>query len=375
MQNRSNRKMIIGIPKEIKQAENRVGLTNSHVRQLVEQGHQVLVQSEAGKGSLIMDQDYKNVGGQIIPSIEEIYAKSDMIIKVKEPLPEEYPLLKENQILYTFLHLVAEPPLTEVLLKQKIKALAYETIQEENGNLPLLKPMSEVAGKLSTQIGASYLQKDHGGKGILLGGVPGVFQGHTVIIGGGTVGMNAADIAVGMGSKVTILDTNYSRMEYLNHYYKGRVQTLFSNKENIQEVIVSADLLIGAVLTAGSKAPKLITKSMISGMQEGSVIVDVSVDQGGCIESSHPTSHENPTFTYKGVIHYAVPNIPGIVARTSTYALTNVTFPYALQIANKGLEAALKQSTTLTRGLNTYYGKITHPSVARDLNLKYHPFP
>ena len=252
--------------------------------------------------------------------------------------------------------------------------MAYETIQEEDGSLPLLKPMSEVAGKLATQIGASYLQKDHGGRGILLGGVPGVFRGHTVIVGGGTVGMNAADIAVGMGIQSDCFGSEPHTLEYLDNHYKGRAQTLFSNKENIQEVIPSADLLIGAVLTAGSKAPKLITKSMVEHMQEGSVIVDVSVDQGGCIESSHPTSHENPTFNYKGVIHYAVPNIPGIVARTSTYALTNVTFPYALQIANKGLETALKESTALTRGLNIYCGKVTHPSVARDLNREYHPF-
>ena len=366
--------MIIGVPKEIKQAENRVGLTESNVRQLVENGHQVLVETSAGKGSLILDTAYEEAGAQIVPTREQIYSKSEMIVKVKEPLPEEYNLLQEDQILYTFLHLAPELKLTQALLKQKVKAIAYETIQEENGSLPLLKPMSEVAGRLATQIGAIYLQKDHGGKGILLGGVPGVFQGHTVIIGGGVVGINAAFIAIGLGSKVTILDLNPTRLEYINHHYHGRVQTLYSNKENIEGAVRTADLLIGAVLLAGRKAPKLVTKEMISNMSEGSVVVDVSVDQGGCVETSRPTSHENPTFLYEGVIHYAVPNIPGIVARTSTYALTNATFQYALEIANKGLEKALRESPVLARGLNLYKGKITYEPVARDLNMEYKPF-
>lgn len=366
--------MIIGIPKEIKQAENRVGLTESNVRQLVENGHQVLVESGAGKGSLIFDEDYESAGAQIVSGKEDVYSQSEMIVKVKEPLPEEYDLLKENQILYTFLHLAPEPELTQALLQRKVRAVAYETIQEEDGSLPLLKPMSEVAGRLASQIGAIYLQKDHGGKGILLGGVPGVFQGHTVIIGGGTVGVNSAFIAIGLGSKVTILDLNPSRLEYVSHHYHGRVQTLYSNKENIEGAIRTADLLIGAVLLAGSKAPKLVTKEMIKNMSEGSVVVDVSVDQGGCVETTRPTSHEHPTFLYEGVIHYAVPNIPGIVARTSTYALTNVTFQYAFEIANKGLEKAVRESTVLARGLNVYQGRVTYESVARDLGLDYEPF-
>ncbi len=366
--------MIIGVPREIKQAENRVGLTESNVRQLVENSHQVLVESGAGNGSLISDRDYESAGARILPSREQIYDQAEMIVKVKEPLPEEYDLLREDQILYTFLHLAPEPKLTQALMKQKVKAVAYETIQEENGSLPLLKPMSEVAGRLATQIGAIYLQKDHGGKGILLGGVPGVFQGHTVIIGGGTVGVNSAFIAIGLGSKVTILDLNPSRLEYINHHYHGRVQTLYSNRENIEGAVRTADLLIGAVLVTGSKAPKLITKEVIANMSEGSVVVDVSVDQGGCVETTRPTSHECPTFSYKGVIHYAVPNIPGIVARTSTYALTNVTFKYALEIANKGLENAVRESPVLARGLNVYRGKVTYEPVARDLNLDYNPF-
>ena len=366
--------MIIGVPMEIKQAENRVGLTESNVRQLVENGHHVLVESGAGAGSLISDEDYEKAGAELVSTKEQIYAESEMIVKVKEPLPEEYNLLQENQILYTFLHLAPEPELTQALIKKKVKAVAYETIQEKDGSLPLLKPMSEVAGRLASQIGAIYLQKDQGGKGILLGGVPGVFQGHTVVIGAGTVGVNATFIAVGLGSKVTVLDLNPTRLEAINHYYHGRVQTLYSNKENIEKTVRTADLLIGAVLLAGSKAPRLVTKEMIGNMSKGSVVVDVSVDQGGCIETTRPTSHKNPTFLYEHVIHYAVPNIPGIVARTSTYALTNVTFKYALDIANKGLEKALRESVSLARGLNLYKGKVTYEPVARDLELEYEPF-
>ena len=366
--------MIIGVPKEIKQAENRVSLTSHNVRQLVENGHSVLVEKDAGKGSLILNEDYEKAGAQIVSSIKEVYARAEMLVKVKEPLPEEYPLLREDQILYTFLHLAPEPELTKALLRQKVKAVAYETIQEQDGSLPLLKPMSEVAGRLASQIGAFYLQKDQGGKGILLGGVPGVFQGHTVIIGGGVVGLNSAFIAVGLGSKVTILDLDPQRLEYIYHLYKGRVQTLYSNQENVAEAVQSADLLIGAVLLTGRKAPKLVTKKMIATMQEGSVVVDVSVDQGGCIESTRPTSHKKPTFVYEGVIHYAVPNIPGIVARTSTYALTNTTFKYALSMANKGLEKALRESPALKQGLNIYRGKCTYQPVARDLKLPFEAF-
>ncbi len=365
--------MIIGVPKEIKPAENRVGLTDSNVRQLVQHKHKVFVQKGAGLGSSISDESYQKAGATLLSSTKQVYEKSDMIVKVKEPLPEEYNWLRENHILYTFLHLAAEKNLTKVLLEKKVKAIAYETIQEKNGTLPLLKPMSEVAGRLATQVGAGYLQKDRGGKGILLGGVPGVFQGHTVIIGAGTVGMNAAFIAVGMGSKVTVLDISYSRLEYLHHYYQGRVQTLYSNEDNIASAVRSADLLIGSVLRAGGIAPKLVSKKMVQTMSKGSVIVDVSVDQGGCIESIKPTSHKHPVFVYKGVLHYAVPNIPGVVARTSTYALTNVTFSYAMDIASHGLEQAIHNSSALAKGLNVYKGKVTHPLVARDLQLKYHP--
>ncbi len=366
--------MIVGVPKEIKRAENRVGLTNSNVRQLVQNGHQVFVQKGAGRGSFISDEHYLNAGAQLLSSAQKIYARSEMIVKVKEPLPEEYNWLQKDQILYTFLHLAAERQLTEMLLDKQIKAVAYETIQEEDGSLPLLRPMSEVAGRLATQVGAGYLQRDKGGKGILLGGVPGVLQGHTVIIGAGTVGLNAAFIAVGMGSKVTVLDVNTAHLERLKNKYPGKVQTLYSDKDNVAAAVQSADLLIGAVLVAGSKAPKLVTQQMVASMSEGSVIVDVSVDQGGCVETIHPTSHDNPIFVCEGVLHYAVPNIPGVVARTSTYALTNQTFQYAMDIASKGLELALRESAVLAKGLNVYQGKVTHQSVARDLGLEYHPF-
>ena len=367
--------MIIGIPREIKQEENRVALTPSQVQRLVEEHHQVWVQKGAGEGSLIKDSDFQAAGAGLLSSLKQVYEKADLIVKVKEPLPREYPYLRPHQILYTFLHLAAEPKLSRVLMKSKVSAVAYETIQEAGGSLPLLKPMSIVAGRLATQIGATYLQKNRGGRGILLGGVPGVFRARTVIMGGGTVGKNAAAIALGLGSKVSILDIDTGRLEALDHHFKGRVQTLYSHRENVEKVVPGADLLIGAVLQAGGKAPRLISRDLVSSMQEGSVIVDVSIDQGGCVETIRPTSHKNPTFTYKGVLHYGVPNIPGIVARTSTYALTNATFPYLLAIANKGLKQALRDSPALTKGLNVFNGFLTHRQVARDLKLRYKPLP
>lgn len=366
--------MIIGIPKEIKQAEYRVGLTDNNVRHLVKNGHRVLVQTQAGQGALITDDNYIQAGAEILPTIEEVYKQAEMIIKVKEPLPEEYDLLQEDQILYTFLHLAPDVNLTKALLRRKVKAIAYETIQKEDGSLPLLIPMSEVAGRLATQVGTTCLQKNHGGKGILLGGVPGVRQGHTVIIGGGTVGLNAALIAIGLGSKVTILDSSTRRLEYIDQLYYGRIQTLHSTTDNLIATVQTADLLIGAVLLTGRKAPKLVTKEMVASMSEGSVIVDVSIDQGGCIETSHLTSHEDPIFIYEGILHYAVPNMPSLAAQTATDALTTVTLPYALQIANRGLEKALRGDPVLAGGLNVYQGKITHPGLARDLKMEYHPF-
>lgn len=365
--------MIIGVPKEIKISENRVGLTEKGVRQLVSEGHKLIVEKNAGLGSQISNSDFEKAGAEIVDSIQEVYKKADMIIKVKEPLPDEYELLKENQILYTYLHLAAEPKLTKVLCDKKVKAIAYETIQLDNGSLPLLTPMSEVAGRLATQIGAFYLQKDHGGKGILLGGVPGVQRGRVTIIGGGVVGINAAKMAVGLGGEVTILDVNHQRLEYLDDVFQGRVRTMYSNVVNIEESVAESDLVIGAVLIPGSKAPCLVTKDMISRMSSGSVVVDVAVDQGGCIETCKVTSHTDPTYEINGVIHYCVPNMPGVVAKTSTYALTNMTMKYASMLANLGVEDAVGKDRALYRGVNVYGGYVSYEPVARDLELEYRP--
>lgn len=366
--------MIIGVPKEIKISENRVGLTEAGVRQLVHEGHQVFVQKDAGLGCFITNEDYIDAGAKLLDTAKEIYDTADMIVKVKEPLPDEYDLLKENQILYTYLHLAAEPQLTKVLCERKVKAVAYETIEDGKGGLPLLTPMSEVAGRMATQVGAFYLQRDKGGKGILLGGVTGVKRGRVTILGGGVVGVNAAQMAVGLGAEVRILDVNHSRLEYLDHIFNGQVTTIYSNQLNVEESVLESDLVVGAVLLAGRKAPKLVTRKMVESMSEGSVVVDVAVDQGGCIETCKPTSHTNPTFDINGVIHYCVPNMPGVVARTSTYALTNVTFKYASIIAKMGLEEAVNAFPLLEKGVNVYGGKVTYEAVASDLSLEYVPY-
>lgn len=366
--------MIVGIPKEIKISESRVGLTESGVRQFVDQGHEVLVETQAGMGCLITDKDYLEVGARIIDSAKELYLKAEMIIKVKEPLPQEYDFLQEGQLLFTYLHLAAEPELAKVLCNKKIQAIAYETIQEKDGSLPLLTPMSEVAGRMATQIGAFYLQKDHGGKGILLGGVTGVNKAKVVIIGGGVVGLQSAKMAVGLGADVIILDLNHARLGFLDDLFQGRVQTLFSNAQNLEESVAKADLLIGAVLVIGHKAPQLVTEEMISKMSKGSVVIDVAVDQGGCIATCKPTSHIDPTYDFNGVLHYCVPNIPGVVPRTSTYALTNATLPYGLTLAKYGLKEALKKRPILKSGVNVYNGYIAYQAVAQDLNMEYRPY-
>ncbi len=363
--------MIIGVPKEIKISENRVGLTEANVKQLVAEGHEVYVQKDAGLGSMISNENYIKAGAKTLATAEEIYQKAEMIVKVKEPLPPEYNLMKPNQILYTYLHLAAEPELTKVLCEKKVKAVAYETIQDENGQLPLLTPMSEVAGRMATQVGAYYLQKDKGGKGILLGGVTGVKRGRVTIIGGGVVGINAAKMAVGLGAEVFIMDVNHSRLEYLDDIFQGRVTTMFSNMQNIEECVTTSDLVIGAVLITGRKAPMLVSRKMVSQMSPGSVIVDVAVDQGGCIETCKPTSHVNPTFEVDGVIHYCVPNMPGVVARTSTYALNNATFKYASMIAQMGLEDAVAKNPPLYKGVNVYNGTVVYEPVAKDLGMPY----
>ncbi len=365
--------MIIGVPKEIKISENRVGLTDASVKQLVSEGHKVYVQNNAGLGSMITNEDYIRAGAEILNTPEEVYQKADMIVKVKEPLPPEYNLMRENQIIYTYLHLAPEPELTKVLCERKVKAVAYETIQDENGQLPLLTPMSEVAGRMATQVGAFYLQKDKGGKGILLGGVTGVQRGRVTIIGGGVVGINAAKMAIGLGADVTILDVSAARLAYLDDIFQGRVTTLYSNIQNIEKSVINCDLLVGAVLVTGHKAPMLVSKEMIMKMQPGSVVVDVAVDQGGCIETCKPTSHVNPTFEINGVIHYCVPNMPGVVARTSTYALNNATFKYASMIARMGLEDAVAKSPALFKGVNVYKGHVVYEPVAKDLNMPYKP--
>jgi alanine dehydrogenase len=366
--------MIIGVPKEIKISENRVGMTEAGVRQLVKEGHTLYVEKDAGLGSGITNEQYEKAGAKILDTKKEVYAKAQMIVKVKEPLPDEYDLMKENQILYTYLHLAAEPKLTKVLCERKVKAVAYETIQLDDGSLPLLTPMSEVAGRMATQIGAFYLQKDHGGKGILMGGVTGVKPGKVTIIGGGVVGTNAAKMAMGLGASVTILDVNTKRLEYLDDIFQGRCQTLFSNAKNIEDSVKDSDLLIGGVLITGHKAPTLVSKEQISQMSKGSVVVDVAVDQGGCIETCKPTSHQHPTYEVDGVIHYCVPNMPGVVPRTSTYALTNVTLKYASMLAAMGVEEACARDKNLFKGVNVYNGHVVYEPVARDLHMEYVPF-
>lgn len=365
--------MIVGVPKEIKNKENRVGMVIAGVRALTQAGHKVLIQNNAGQGAGITDDDYRKAGATLMASPKEIFDRADMIVKVKEPLPEEYPLLRENQILYTYLHLAADERLTKALMERKIVGIAYETIQPADGTLPLLAPMSAVAGRMATQIGATYLQHDHGGKGLLLGGVTGVERARVVILGGGVVGVNAAKMAAGLGAHVSILDVNIHRLDYLSDIFGNDVATIYSNSEQIEKAVVSADLVIGAVLVPGAKAPKLVTRDMVSRMQPGGVVVDVAVDQGGSVETCRPTSHEHPTYTVDGVVHYAVPNMPGAVPRTSTYALTNVTLKYAMMIANLGWKEAVTRDEALRKGLNILNGKVAYKQVADDLGLPYEP--
>lgn len=362
--------MIIGIPKEIKNNENRVGMVPGNVNQLVHSGHDVYVQSTAGLGTGFSDEDYIEAGAKILPTIEEVYAISDMIIKVKEPIEPEYNLLKENQILFTYLHLAADERLTKVLLDRKVVGIAYETVTDRNGALPLLNPMSEIAGRLATQIGATLLQKANGGSGVLLGGVPGVLPGKVVVLGGGIVGFNSAQMALGLGADVTIMDVNLERMRYLSEVTNGRLKTMMSNRSNVISQIQEADLVIGAVLLAGKKAPHLITRDMLQYMKPNSVVCDVAVDQGGCFETTKATTHDDPTFVVDGILHYCVANMPGAVPLTSTYALNNVTLPFAEQIAAHGIDS-LKKNPHLMMGLNVFKGKLTCQPVADAHNLDY----
>lgn len=362
--------MIIGVPKEIKQDEYRVSVIPAGVHDLVKAGHTVLVEDGAGVGSGLNNDLYEKVGGKIT-SRSHIFQQAEMIIKVKEPVPEEYDLLREGQILYTYLHLAPAPKLADALLSRKIIGIAYETVQESDKSLPLLIPMSEVAGRMAIHEGAKYLEKENGGRGILLGGVPGVDPGHVVIIGGGIVGANAAKMAIGTGAMVTLLDINLHRLRYLDDIFGGRLKTLMANQLTISETIKSADLVVGGVLLPGAKAPKLISREMISVMRPGSVIVDVGIDQGGILETAHATTHSDPIYVVDGVIHYCVANMPGAVARTSTFALTNATFPYALELAQKGFKEAIRANPALKLGVNVYKGQVTHPAVAEALGRAY----
>lgn len=363
--------MIIGVPKEIKNNENRVGLTPGGVQALVARGHKLLVETKAGQGIGASDEVYAKAGATIIDSAKEVWEKADMVIKVKEPIQPEYALMKPNLILYTYLHLAAEPELTKQLMERKVKAVAYETIQLDDGSLPLLTPMSEVAGRMATQVGARYLQKSEGGKGILLAGVPGVRRGKVTIIGGGVSGTSAAVIAIGMGAQVTILDINMNRLTYLDDIFKNSINTIYSNPLNIERAVKEADLVIGTVLLPGAKAPKLVTRDMVKMMEPNSVIVDVSIDQGGCIETIRPTSHSDPIFREEGVIHYGVTNMPGAVAQTSTYALTNRTLKWAMLLADNGFEKAVAMDKPLYKGVNVCNGKVAYKQVADDLHLPY----
>ncbi|MBL8187974.1 MAG: alanine dehydrogenase [Acidobacteria bacterium] len=363
--------MIIGLPKEIKDNESRVGLTPAGVKTLSDFGHTVLVETSAGIGSGISDDEFRAAGGQIVETADEVWQRGDMVVKVKEPVGPEYQRMREGQLLFTYLHLAPDPKLTQAMLDSKITGVAYETITNDDGHLPLLTPMSEVAGRMAVQVGAHYLQKPEGGRGVLMGGVPGVLPAKTVIIGGGVVGINSIKMAVGLGANVTVLDKNLERLRYLDDIFGAQIKTLMSNDYNVQESIANADLVIGAVLIPGAAAPHLVKKAMLKTMHKGAVIVDVAVDQGGCIETTHPTTHSNPTYYVDDVLHYCVANMPGAVPRTSTFALTNATLPFAVKLANKGFKDAIAKDKHLKAGVNTYAGHITYEAVAESQNLPY----
>jgi alanine dehydrogenase len=365
--------VIVGLPKEIKDNEYRVGLTPAGVRALHDAGHTVIVERNAGEGSGFEDSLYQRAGASILDSADEVWSKADMIVKVKEPIAPEYPRMREGQLLFTYLHLAPDRELTKQLVERKVTGIAYETITDRRGTLPLLTPMSEVAGRMAIQVGAHYLEKMSGGRGILLGGVPGVPAARVVIIGGGVVGTNAAKIAVGMGAHVTIIDNNLDRLRELDDIFLSKISTLASSAYMIHDAITQADLIVGAVLVPGAAAPKLITQKMLKDVPNGAVVVDVAVDQGGCIETTHPTTHSNPTYYVEGVLHYCVANMPGAVPRTSTFALTNATLPYALKLANKGFYDAIGTDHGLREGVNTYDGHCTYEAVASAQGIPFTP--
>jgi alanine dehydrogenase len=363
--------MIIGVPKEIKPSENRVALTPAGVMEFVKHGHSVFIQSSAGEGSGFSDAEYKKAGAKILAKIEEVYAKAEMIIKVKEPIAKEYKLIKKDQLLFTYFHFASYEPLAKAMIKSGAVCLAYETVESTDRSLPLLVPMSEVAGRMAIQEGAKYLEKPMGGRGILLGGVPGVAPAKVLVLGGGIVGTQAAKMAAGLGANVTIMDVSLKRLRYLSDIMPANVTTMMSNEYNIRRLIKDHDLIVGAVLIPGAKAPSLITRPMLKEMRPGTVLVDVAVDQGGCIETCTPTTHEDPIFIVDGVVHYCVANMPGAVPYTSTIALTNATLPYALQLANKGWKKACQDNNELKLGLNIAEGKVVYKAVADVFKLKH----
>lgn len=365
--------MIIGVPREIKDHESRVGVTPAGVKALTEAGHKVLVETNAGAKSSFPDSEYQDAGAEIVGDAGYIWGKSEIVVKVKEPIESEYAYFREGLVLFTYLHLAPVPELTQKLLDAKVIGIAYETVRDRSNTLPLLTPMSEVAGRMSVQVGAAYLEQEKGGRGILLGGVPGVLPAHVTVIGGGVVGTNAARIALGFGAKVTLVDLNLNRLREIDDIFNGRVYTLASNSYNVAQATREADLVIGGVLIPGAQAPKIVTKEMVSRMKKGSVIVDVAIDQGGCVETARPTSHSNPSYTVDGVVHYCVTNMPGAVPHTSTLALTNATFPYLLRLANLGPKEALKQDAGLAEGLNTWLGKLTYKAVAEGQQKEWTP--
>lgn len=365
--------MIIGIPKEIKPEENRVAIVPGGVETLVKRGHKVIIERNAGVGSGFTDEEYLKAGAKIVERHEDVFYEAELILKVKEPLPEEYKLLSEGKILFTYLHLAASEELTKSLIESKAICIGYETVQTDDGFLPLLAPMSEIAGRMAPQEGAKYLEKPFGGRGILLGGVPGVPPANVVIIGAGNVGFNAARIAFGMGASVTVLDINPRKLRFIDDYFQGKVTTMIADEYNIRMAVEYADLLIGAVLVPGAKAPKIVTKDLLKSMKNGAVLVDVAIDQGGCAETSRPTTHSNPIYEEEGVIHYTVANMPGAVPRTATRALTLNTLSYVIEIADKGWRRAVLENKSLARGVNIVNGKVTHEEVAKAFNLPYVP--
>ncbi len=365
--------MLVGVPKEIKNHEYRVGLTPSSVRELIHNNHEVIVETRAGEGIGCDDDSYRAIGATIVDSASEIFARAEMVVKVKEPQPTEYTQLREGQLLFTYLHLAPDPEQTRGLVESGCTAIAYETITDARGGLPLLAPMSEVAGRMAIQVGALSLQKAHGGRGVLLGGVPGVLPGKVVVIGGGVVGLNAARMAMGMGADVTILDKSSPRLVYLDDVFGPRLKTQYATQDATEELVLDADLVVGAVLIPGAAAPKLVRREHLSKMKPGAVLVDVAIDQGGCFETSKATTHADPTYIVDGVVHYCVANMPGAVARTSTFALNNATLPFTLALANKGWKQACKEDAHLLEGLNVHAGRVTYGAVARDLGYEHFP--